>query len=302
MSFSSEVKEELNSIHIKGNCCKKAYILGALMSAEADHGKIRLRPTDSSTAEKLIFLLHSVFNIKPETQNINRGCFSAVNIEFTSKKLSQFIYFIDRYNDIDTDQDDIELYFGCEHCKNIFLMGVFCACGTVSDPKKSYTLELRTPNNSRAAVINRISDDLGLPSFYTTQRKGAVGVFFRNESDIEDFLTVCGVNKTLFKFFDVHIEKDIRNMENRATNCVTRNISKSVDAATLQISAIEALIKNKAFDEMSPEIKMTANLRLENPDISLAELCELHEPKISKSGINHRLSKLVEEAKRRKLI
>ena len=31
MSFSKQVKDELNAIQIKGNCCKKAYIFGALL-------------------------------------------------------------------------------------------------------------------------------------------------------------------------------------------------------------------------------------------------------------------------------
>ena len=115
-------------------------------------------------------------------------------------------------------------------------------------------------------------------------------------------LTVCGANKTIFTFFDVHIEKDLRNLENRATNCVTRNIAKSVLAAGSQVEAIEALKATGMLDELSEDINITANLRLENPDMSLNELAGIHTPPISKSGLNHRLSKIIELAKKRKLI
>ena len=36
MSFSKQVKEELNALQIKSNCCKKAFLFGALISAEHD--------------------------------------------------------------------------------------------------------------------------------------------------------------------------------------------------------------------------------------------------------------------------
>jgi DNA-binding protein WhiA len=106
----------------------------------------------------------------------------------------------------------------------------------------------------------------------------------------------------LFEFLDSYVEKDLRNYENRATNCVTRNIAKSVNAAGAQIAAIEALIANGMLEELGEEIRSTAELRIDNPALSLTELAELHTPPISKSGLNHRLTKIVELAKKRKLI
>jgi DNA-binding protein WhiA len=183
-----------------------------------------------------------------------------------------------------------------------FLRGAFCASGSVSDPQKSYTLEMRPRNYARAAFISHVAELYGLNPLCRTVRKGAVGLFYRNESSIEDFLTACGVNKALFEFFDVYVQKDLRNSENRATNCVAKNILKSVEASSLQIQAIEALISNGIFDELSPDIRKTALLRIDNPEISLSELAEMHTPAISKSGLNHRLAKLIETAKRYKLI
>ena len=99
---------------------------------------------------------------------------------------------------------------------------------------------------------------------------------------------------------NTYIERDIRNAENRATNCVASNISKSVDAAMKQIEAINSLIESGKFVSLPEELRYTAQLRVDNPSASLFELSHLHEPPISKSGLNRRLTKLLEEAEEAK--
>lgn len=301
MSFSSQVKEELNSLAIKNNCCKKAWLFGTCISAEHIDGNIHITLADESTKEKLLFLLKAIYNVNPDISQIKKGCFSAFRLTFANRKLSDFLNIIDELG-ASAYQADKERIFACPACRTAFLRAAFCCAGSVSDPQKSYTLEIRSTNEQRAKFIESIICDCGLESPHRTERKNAVGLFYRNESAIEDILTACGGSRSLFKFFDVFVEKDLRNSENRATNCVARNISKSVEAAALQISAIEALIANGMFDDFSDDIKHTADLRIDNPDISLTELAAMHKPPISKSGLNHRLTKIVEEAKKKKLI
>ena len=65
---------------------------------------------------------------------------------------------------------------------------------------------------------------------------------------------------------------------------------------------LEKLKENGFLEDLSREILVTAELRLEYPEATLSELAELHNPPISKSGLSHRLSKIAEEAKKRKLI
>ena len=153
------------------------------------------------------------------------------------------------------------------------------------------------PSQSRPLVFKPYTAAPGI-----TSRNGNFSIFYKNNSAIEDVLTVIGANKTLFEFLDSFVEKDLRNYENRATNCVTRNIAKSVGASSQQVLAIEALIATGAFEELSDEIQATAALRLANPSLTLSELAEIHIPPISKSGLNHRISKILELAKSRDLI
>ena len=299
MSFASQVKQELNAISIKSNCCKKAYLFGACLAADKIDGNIRIRLSDLSTVNEILFLLKVIYKIVPERNEIKKGCFSCTELTFDSKRLAEFMEWADSF---DSESTDLSPYIPCPQCTSAFLRSVFCVCGSVSDPQKSYTLEMRPSNDKRADLICRIAEMHGIIPPCRTQRKGAIGLFYRNESAISDFLTACGVNKSLFEFFDIFVKKNLRNIENRATNCVAKNISKAVDASTLQIQAIEALMDRGMFDEIAPQIKRTALLRIDNPGMSLVELAALHDPPISKSGLNHRLEKLIDQAKKYKLI
>ena len=298
MSFSQQVKEELNSIQIKSNCCKKSYLFGAILSSENKDGHIILNLSDESTITTVLYLLKTIYKSIPEVKSVKRGCYKCSEIYIDSKKLSEFLSFADSYNE----EISESTFFSCTNCKSAFLRGVFCACGHVSDPKKSYTLEIRAKNAARAELIRKVIgewQEISPPNF--TQRKEGIGLFYRNESSIEDFLTACGANKSLFTFYEALVEKNVRNIENRATNCVARNISKSVAASAAQVSAIESLISSKSIDELPHDLRTTAALRVTYSDVTLSELAALHNPPISKSGLNHRLSKIVEEAKKRKL-
>ena len=92
--------------------------------------------------------------------------------------------------------------------------------------------------------------------------------------------------------FRSYIERDIRNNENRATNFVAKNISKSVTASQRHIAAINKLKDLDKLSLLPSELLQTALLRVENDAVSLSELALLHDPPISKSGLNHRLEKI----------
>ena len=62
------------------------------------------------------------------------------------------------------------------------------------------------------------------------------------------------------------------------------------------MEAIERLMASGKFDSLPESLRETALLRYRNPDATLDELKNLHHPPISKSGLSHRLQKLLDEA------
>lgn len=67
-------------------------------------------------------------------------------------------------------------------------------------------------------------------------------------------------------------------------------------AAQEAIDAIQFLNEKKELEQLPPSLKEIARLRLENPEATIKELGELLDPPLGKSGVNHRLRKLVERS------
>ena len=87
-------------------------------------------------------------------------------------------------------------------------------------------------------------------------------------------------------------------MANRQANCDAANINKTISAAMEQLEAIQHLQETGALQNLPQELYETALLRMENEDASLKELTEMHHPPITKSGVNHRLKRIVEFSKK----
>ena len=122
-------------------------------------------------------------------------------------------------------------------------------------------------------------------------------MLFRSDSEsIEDCLYIMGASASMFDMMNVKIEKEIRNIANRKANCETANIEKTVNAASPQIAAIEKIKRKKGLDSLSDSLREMAQIRLENPDLSLSELAEMFNPPLSRSGANHRLKRLIQIA------
>jgi DNA-binding protein WhiA len=75
-------------------------------------------------------------------------------------------------------------------------------------------------------------------------------------------------------------------------NFESANLDKTIDAAAKQTEAILHIKNTVGFSYLSSELREIAELRLENPDMSLRELGECLSEPISRSGVNHRLKKL----------
>jgi DNA-binding protein WhiA len=117
-------------------------------------------------------------------------------------------------------------------------------------------------------------------------------VYYKSGADIEEFLTLLNANRALFALINIKIERELRNNVNRAANCETGNIQRAVVASAQQTAAIQKLRESDRWDTLPDALRQTAQLRLDYPDANLVELALLHQPVLTKSGLNHRLQKL----------
>ena len=180
-----------------------------------------------------------------------------------------------------------------ECCRKSFIRGAFLAGGAITDPEKSYHLELVTDHYNVSREMYSLMLDLGF-SPKETARGGNYVTYFKQSSAIEDFLTTIGAPIHAMKLMSAKIEKDMRNSVNRKVNCDTANVSKTVDASAAQINAIKKIELCGEFENLPEKLRQTANLRLENPELSIKELAEISTPPATKSCLSHRLRKIVE--------
>jgi DNA-binding protein WhiA len=296
MSFTLEVIDELIQTEPSKTCCRKAMLFGLFCCARLDpsqKNKIIAEFKSEPIAMLASKILSKQFSAPSEIAQTARAGRKFFTLTASSRALASFLL------SIDSEQEERHIHelvgYRCQECAHSFMRGVFIACGTLNDPRKSYHLEIALCSAPRARLIASTLEPT-VPSPKLVQRDKRTCVYYKSNESIFDLLNYIGGGQSRFLMTNTYIERDIRNAENRATNCVASNISKSVDAAMKQIEAINSLIESGKFVSLPEELRYTAQLRIDNPSASLFELSHLHEPPISKSGLNRRLTKLLEEA------
>lgn len=186
-----------------------------------------------------------------------------------------------------------EKIFKCETCRGYFLRAIFLACGTVSDPQKAYGLDLIFDSQDKQSDICNLLIECGL-SPKTSFKKGKYVIYFRSSEQVENFLAIIGAVNATFAVMNSKIYKDVTNNVNRVANCDSANISKALKASEKYIDAIYHLINTRAIDSLSDQLKETALKRIEFKELNFEQLGKKFSPPISKSGIYHRLEKILE--------
>jgi len=180
-------------------------------------------------------------------------------------------------------------------CRVSFARGAFLTGGAVTDPAKSYHLEIVTAHyNVSRQTYSLLLELEFLPK--ETSRAGNYIIYFKNSTAIEEFLTLIGAPIHAMKLMSTKIEKDMRNSVNRKVNCDTANVSKTVDAASVQIEAITKLKTDGTLENLSSKLQQAAMLRIDNPELSIKELADISTPPVTKSCMNHRIRRLTELA------
>ena len=180
-------------------------------------------------------------------------------------------------------------------CRRAFLRGIFLSCGSVTNPEKGYHLELVLKNPGLAEAVRELIREFGL-KVGLSRRKGDSVLYLKGADSIGDFLALIGAHTAILQHENARILKEMRNQVNRAVNCETANLNKTVKAAVRQGSCIRFLMEQGAFNELNSGLREAGVLRLQYPEASIQELADLTEPPTGKSGMNHRLRRLCQIA------
>ncbi len=184
---------------------------------------------------------------------------------------------------------------GSDKNTGLFLRGVFLACGVVSDPNKDYHLELAVGNSEKSQSLCRLINESGM-RIKSSTRKGKSILYAKESEAISDILTFIGAMISSMEIMNAKIYKGVRNDVNRAVNCESANIEKTVAASRRQQDDIEYIEKNGGIGKLPDELQALAVLRREKIELPLSEIGKMLVPPISRSGVYHRLKRISEFA------
>lgn len=298
MTFSEKVKTEWCGIEQKSDCCKRAQAYGmALFGKSFSEEAISLHTIHKQVADcyadLLVCLTGCIVTVTEIERDSGDKTLYLVEVEDREDRLRILEYF-GHTAKTDTLRINRELLEN-DCCKRAFLRGSMMVCASITDPMKEYHMECVVSCSELAEDLAGLMGEFSIRAKITTRKENFI-LYLKESETIEDLLTLTGAVKNCLELMDVKILKNVRNKVNRVTNCETANIGKTVAASSEQVRDIEWIIAHKGIHYLSDELQVVANLRLENPELSLAELCEISNTGLSKSGMNHRLKKISEIA------
>lgn len=298
MSFSSDVKRELSIINNPSNESSLAQCYGFLLfSGKFSSREITFKTENKFSADCFERLITSLFSptlsieSEPSGKSKKQGLYK---IRLSSSEDCRRIFEFYGHSSKDirlminrANIDDERLY-------TAFLRGVFLSCGSVTDPKKGYHLELNVQHKTLADNLVHLISEIDVLSVKpkVTGRKGVYVVYFKGSQGICDFLGYIGAGNSVMAVIETSAYKEMINKLNRRQNSELANIQKLASASAKQTHAIQKIIECDELDSLSDELRELALLRLDNPDMSLKELGENLHPPISRSGVNHRIQRL----------
>lgn len=298
LSFSASAKAEACRVLPQKNCCALAECFGILLFCNSFQSEsVKIITESREFAYILPKLFKKAFDLSfdsyPSLEAPGKLSFQIWDEEKIAHIMESFGF---------DARDNLALHVNLpvveeDCCKAAFLRGAFLAGGSVTDPSKGYHMEITTTHQSVARETDALLREvMGFPP-KTAFRSGGVVLYLKQSEQISDLLTYLGAPVAAMGIMEARLEKELNNKVNRRCNCDDANISKVVEAAQEQLSAIRALREAGLLEKLPPKLSQAAKAREENPEASLTELAAMMEPPITKPAMNNRMKKLVLLAK-----
>lgn len=306
MSFTTKTKEEILAskqldkpsvsfvsavIHTAGSLSYSSEGLGFEISSESKSLVLK-----TVVYIKELFGVEQKITVEANASPNKKNLYLAKYAGKTANEILLACKIIDRTEDFDIIFGIEEGIFVTEKDEAPYIIGAFLGCGSISVPEvegeSGYHLEFAFTNGVMADDFASLLLRNGFnPKF--ANRKDKCLIYFKDIENILNLLTFMKAMKSVIVINEIVAERQTRNLVNRQLNCELANIDKTVKSAEKQIQAIEKIESIVGLDFLDEKLMEIAKLRKKNPDLSLEELGEMLSPPISKSGVNHRLRKLV---------
>ncbi|MBE6732438.1 MAG: DNA-binding protein WhiA [Ruminococcaceae bacterium] len=290
MSFCSDVKDEL-AMTKTSKCCEPSLAYGFLLfSRSFSFKRISMQTANLIMAQFFKRLMSRVFGADVElcSGGDKKTTYRAtVNSEADRLKILAILSDDEGRGGINREM------FSRDCCTAAFVRGAFLACGNISNPETEYRVDFSVKDRQLAEQFSEILLENSIKANISKRGNGFV-VYIKKNETIGDLLTFMGASKISLEMLETAVLKSVKNNINRAGNCDSGNISKTVEASIKQRTAIEYFLNKGILESLPVELQSAAKLRLDNPNASLKELCKISTTPITVSGLNHRLSRIID--------
>ena len=278
MSFSTELKEEISKTeNLSNKEAVKYELLGYLISSNIsdENNKIKFSTENEYNINRFSRLLSNI--------GINDYDISIQGKLFIVTVNSEQIKLIEDVQELSNDQI------------KWLIRGTYLGAGSINNPEKKYHLEIGIAQKEDAERLIEYLKFFGIKS-NVIEKGNQYSVYIKDGEEISKFLALLGANKSVLKFEEIRVQREMNNKINRIVNCETANLNKTINASIEQVEAIRKLKQSGNFERLDEPLKEIAELRLENPNASLIELGKMLKKPVGKSGVNYRLKKIMEIA------
>ena len=301
MSFTAEVKDELSRVDGPRASCALAE-LSALMricGTLSYHGPgryaIRIATETGSVARTAMRLIHQ--NLDLQTQLTVRRSVQRKNRNYLIEIPEQ-----QGLSDVLTDLGILIEGRGLasgvpkalvDHVDDArsFVQGAFLAGGFVADPRRDFHMEVTVTGERFACDIVELVKRMGVTA-RLNHRRGSYAIYIKSYEDVRHMLEVMGATRSAQMVEGARKLKNVKNDVNRRVNAELANGRRSSRSGAEQIHLIGRVANEVGLHNLPPALREFCELRIHNPEMSLADLGKLCDPPASKSAMYHRVLRL----------
>ena len=176
-------------------------------------------------------------------------------------------------------------------CRSAFVRGAFMAGGFVADPRGDFHLEIAVTGERFAQDIVTLVAGMRIQA-RLNRRRGAYAIYLKSFDDVVSMLRAIGALRSARAIENVRQVKTLKSVVNRRVNAEMANQTRTTNAAGDQLELIAEADRLVGLRKLPPAVREFCELRVANPELSLADLGALASPPTKKSGMYHRLLRL----------
>lgn len=180
-------------------------------------------------------------------------------------------------------------------CRRAWIRGAFLGCGSITQPQRGYRAEFALERPQAAEYLMKLLELNGVKAA-RVERRGSQVVYVRDGDSVVTLLSLMGATRATLDTENLRAAATLKRDLNRVANCDQANIQKQLSAAQRQVAVVTAISLQQGLGSLPKELEALARLRLAHPDAGMKELAEMLRPPITKSGVQHRLRRLMDIA------